>query len=79
MKGNYSTVWDTVWTHVSACHTLLFCTAVSEGVSTQLTGNRAALHNEVHTQDESKYRPTHFKCSSLANPPSPFCVVAALH
>ena len=38
--------------------------------STQLTGNRAALHNNVHTWYEPRYRPTHFKCSSLslANP-----------
>lgn len=51
--------------HFSAtrCSSAQFCL---NGDSTQLAGNRAALHRGVHTRYEPKHRPGHFKCSSLS-------------
>lgn len=62
-----------VGTHVPLsaprCSSVQYCL---NGDSTQLTRNRAALRNDVHTWYEPKYTSTRFKCSafSLANPPS---------
>lgn len=70
VKGDYITLWSTVWRHTFFClpHTAILHNTVWMG-TVHNSGGTEQLCTVVYvcTQYEPKYRPTHFKCSSLSS------------